>query len=221
MAVDTEGFLLNRVAPAKRRAVAEALLLDQFEALAPMIEQLWNDPAARYAKLDELRRSVESRRGEVVSSVTAARHAADVRSAVSDLIPDTANEGEAQEFFATSIALLQQRAMQNQSVTSTEVPAILAAHRRRFFGASEPAAPTPPARPKLAVRQTPTIEAAPVVTASSTTVLSQEDVARRAKARTAALATAKPGAGVGAVQRDVGPASETIQERSKRLRAAG
>jgi hypothetical protein len=217
IAVDTEGFILNRVAPAKRQAVAEALLLDQFETLAPMIEALWNDPAARYAKLDQLRQTIASRRGEVTSSVAASQQANEIRSAVSELIPETANEAEAQEFFATSIALLQQRAMQDASLTSKDVPKVLDAHRRRFFGAGEAPVPTP-SRPRLAVKPS-APKAAPAVPAP-TTVLSADEVARRAKARTAALATAPRGAGVGAVQRDVGPANETIEQRSRRLRAS-
>jgi hypothetical protein len=158
----------------------------------------------------------------VVASVTAARQATEIRSAVSDLIPESANDADAQEFFATSIALLQQRAMQNQSVTSAEVPTILAAHRRRFFGASDAAPTKAPSRPKLAVKTTPSPTAAqPATPAAPTTVLAADEVARRAKARNAALATAPKGAGVGAVQREPGPANETIEQRSRRLRAGG
>jgi hypothetical protein len=218
ISVDPEGFVLTRVPPARRLAIGQALLLEQFDELAPMIEVLWNDPRARFEKLDAIRSEVANRRGEVASNVQASRQAAEIRAAVSELIPDTASEADSEEFFATSIALLQQRAMQNQSLTSTDVPKLLDAHRRRFFGASvAPAAP--PSRPRLAVKTTPSKPAAPAASAP-TTVLSAEEVARRAKARQAALATAPRGAGVGAVQRDVGPANETIEQRSRRLRAS-
>jgi hypothetical protein len=216
ISVDPEGFVLTRVHPSKRLAIGQALLLEQFDDLAPMIEVLWNDPRARFEKLDAIRSEIANRRGEVASNVQASRQAAEIRAVVSELIPDGVSDADAQEFFATSIALLQQRAMQDQSVTSKDVPTLLAAHRRRFFGAGEVTAP-PPSRPKLAVKPTPT-PAAPASPAP-TTVLSAEEVARRAKARQAALATAPRGAGVGAVQREPGPANETIEQRSRRLRA--
>lgn len=222
IAVDPQGFILNRIAPATKQTVAETLLLEQFEHLAPMIEVLWNDPAARYAKLESVKQQIESRRGEVVTSVHAARQAAEIRAAVSEMIPDGVSQDDADAFFATSIALLQQRAMSNQPVTSADVPTILAAHRRRFFGASDAAPTKAPSRPKLAVRPTPSPKAAqPAPPAAPTTVLAADEIARRAKARNAALATAPKGAGVGAVQRDVGPANETIEQRSRRLRAGG
>lgn len=222
IAVDPQGFLLNRVAPATRQSIAETLLLEQFENLAPMIEVLWNDPGARYSKLESVKQQIEARRGEVVTSVHAARQAAEIRASVSEMIPDGVSQDDADAFFATSIALLQQRAMSNQPVTSTEVPAILAAHRRRYFGADQAAVPTPPARPKLAVRTTPPPKP-PVVPASPaapTTVIPADEIARRAKARHAALSVAPPGAGSSAVTRDPGPANETIEQRSRRLRRA-
>lgn len=212
--VDPTGFVLNRVPPVRRQELAQTLLIEQFEALAPMIQELWENPSLRYAKLDEVRQTVESRRTNVVATVQASREAAAVRAAVGELIPDTASEQDAQEFFASAIALLQPKALAGERVAPDTVPAMLDAHRRRFFGAGPAAAPTPPARPRLAVRTTPT----PTGPQATAPTLTSDQVAAQIRARQAAAAVAPVGAGAAAVQQP-GPAKdETIEQVSRRLR---
>jgi hypothetical protein len=60
--VDPEGFVLNRLAPATRQKIAETLLLENWDALAPTIEQLWEDDAGRTKRLGDTRKSIEDRR---------------------------------------------------------------------------------------------------------------------------------------------------------------
>ncbi len=219
MAVDPTGFMLERMPPARRLAVAEALLLDQWNALAPMIEQLWTDDASRFQKLSEVKSDVSARRNDVVSAVAANRHAAQVRDAVTALIPENVPDADAQEFYLTGIGLLQAKANAGESVAPAAVSALLAAHRRRYFGAGETAPSTPPTRPKLAVRPPPS--AAPSGTAPSQparTVLRQDQIAAAAKARQSLAAIAGRGAGTGAVQRPGPGPGATIEETSRFIR---
>lgn len=219
MSIDPIGTVLNYMAPAHRQQMGEVLLLEHWDALAPTIEAMWQDPAGRSQRLNDLRNGVQSRRSEVTTTVQATRAATAVRSAVSALVPDTADEGTAGDFYQTSIALLQNALSRGETITPETVPQLLAAHRRRFFAdASDAAVTTPPARPKLAVKKTPAPASAAVNT-SPTTVLSQDAVRAQTLARQAALATAKPGAGAGAVQRPGPGANATIEEASRFLRA--
>lgn len=217
MSVDPDGFILNNIAPARRASLAQTLLLDQWDALAPMIEELWQDEAGRLRRIGEITAGIKDRQGNVQREVQGSRAAADIRAAVGDLVPETADDAIAADFFQTSIALLQARAMRNEPVTAESVATLLKDHRRRFFGADAGAAPsTPPARPKLAVK--PRV-ATPAATPSPTTVIPQDAVKLAMQRRAAALATAGQGAGAGAVQRPSGPADETIEQASKRIRA--
>jgi hypothetical protein len=219
ISVDPVGVVLNHLAPAKRLDMSEVLLLEHWDALAPLIESLWQDEAGRMRRLTDLKTGVQSRRTEVATTVQAARAATAVKSAVAALVPETADESTAAEFYATSIALLQNALSRGETVAPDAVPTLLAAHRRRFFAADavEPAN-TPPARPKLAVRSAPSPTRA-AVTPSPTTVLSQDAIRAQTLARTAALATAHAGAGAGAVERPGPGANATIEEASRFLRA--
>lgn len=216
-AVDPVGVALNYVPPAKRGDLAHALLMEHWDELAPSIQKYWEDPVGRMQALNDIKNGVTTRRSEVVTTVQAARAAAAVKSAVAGMVPDTAPDTVASEFYTSAIALLQDKLARGQSFAPEQVPELLADHRRRFFGAAagEPAA-LPPARPRLAVKPKP-----PTVAAGSspTTVLTQDAIAAAARARTAALATAKQGAGAGAVQRPGPPANATIEQASAFLRA--
>lgn len=214
IAVDTTGFVLNHVAPAKRGELATALLVEHFDELRPLIQKYWEDDATRLRDLSDLKSGIQSRRADVVNTVQASRAAAAVKSAVAVMVPETADEATAADFYNTSIALLQRKLAEGQSVGPEDVSKILAAHHRRFFPADAPASPTPPARPKLAVKPSPK----PAADTAPTVVMSQDAVTAQAKARAAALATAKAGAGAGAVQRPGPPANATIEEASKYLR---
>ena len=216
MRVDAEGFMLNRIAPASRLKVAETLLLDQWDALAPLIEQLWTDDAGRMRRLSDTNRSIQDRRTDVLASVQASREAANARAAVSEMIPDNTTDGDAQEFFASSVAILQQKAMAGEAITPQTIPHILAAHRRRFFTADAAAATTPPARPKLAVRSAPSAQTAKT---GASVVLPQAAVKAQTAQRAAAFATARTGAGAGAVERPGPGANATVEEASAWFRA--
>lgn len=218
IAVDPSGFVLNHVPPAKRQEIGLAILLENWSDFAPVIEQLWQDEPGRLRALQGIKDGVSTRRNDVVSAVSANRTAREIQGAVSELVPETADDATAQEFFQTSITLLQARAQQNERVTSADVPKLLDAHRRRYFGAAQVSAPPAPARPKLAVRPTP--GTTPAAAASpAPKVLTQAEVTRQIQARANALNVAPLGAGTAAVQRPGGPANETIEEASKRLRA--
>ena len=214
--VDPTGFVLNRIPPANRAALAEALLLEQWDALAPTIESLWQDDAGRMRRFGDTQRTIQDRRTDVLASVQASREAANARAAVSEMIPDNTTDGDAQEFFASSVAILQQKAMAGEAITPQTIPQILAAHRRRFFTADAAAATTPPARPKLAVRTAPSAQTAK---AGASVVLPQAAVKAQTAQRAAAFATAKTGAGAGAVERPGPGPNATIEEASRFLRA--
>lgn len=216
IAVDSTGFVLNHVPSAKRGDLAQALIVEHLDELRPVISAIWDDEAARLRLLSDIRNGVQSRRTEVTTTVQGARAAAALRGAIGALVPDSADDGLAGEFFQTSVALVQAKLAQNQILTPEQLPEFLAAHRRRFFGADGEAAPTPPVRPKLAVKPKPPTAAAGT---SPTTVLSQDAVKAQMAARTAALATAKQGAGAAAVQRPGPGPNATIEEASAFLRA--
>ena len=216
ISVDPVGVVLNHLAPAKRTDLAAVLLLEQWDTFAPMIEQLWQDEAGRMRRLNDLKNGVQSRRAEVATTVQATRAATAVRSAVASMVPDTADEATAAEFYHTSIALLQNALARGEQVAPESVPTLLAAHRRRFFTADAAATTTPPTRPKLAVRSAPS---STKPAGSPVTVLAQDAFRAQTLARQAALATAGAGAGAGAVQRPGPPENATIEQASAFLRA--
>ena len=221
IAVDSTGFVLSRVPPAKRADLAQALLLDQWEVLAPMIEELWQDPVARSNRMGKTKETVEGRRTEVVQAINAAQQASEVREAVEGMIPDRVPDEDAREFFMTSISLLQNKANSGEVFTPADVPKLLASHRRRFFGAGEVSdSPKPPARPKLAVRNPSSNGNAKAASQKSTntTHLTPEQVRDQIRRKTAAKAVASQGAGGAAVQRPAGPANETVEQASRRIR---
>lgn len=227
IAVDATGFVLNRVPLAKRTELAAALLFEQWDALAPTIQQFWEDAAGRRATLLEIQSGVTERRTNVATQVQASREAAAVKASIVDLVPETVDDALGQEFFETAIALLQSRAARGERVTADTVSHLLADHRRRYFGAEsgQPASP-PPARPKLAVRSAPSPRSAPAASAAPAAPAPPSPVPARSpaqhaqalQARHAALAVAPVGAGAAAVQRPGGPPNETIEEASHRLR---
>lgn len=215
IAVDPEGFFLHRIPAARQASIAKTMLFQHWDALAPIIEQYWQDDVGRLRTQQDITNGVNTRRSDVMEQVQASRDAAQVRAVISNIIPDGTSDADADEFFASAISILQQKARSNELVTAETAPALLSAHRRRFFGAAETLT-TPPVRPKIAVRTTPP-KVAPVV---PPVVASQADIAARHRTRLAALATAPQGAGAGAVQRPGGPPDETIEQASKRIRAA-
>ena len=221
ISVDPVGVVLNHLAPAKRLDMSEVLLLEHWDALAPLIESLWQDEAGRMRRLTDLKTGVQSRRAEVATTVQATRAATAVKAAVAALVPESADDGTASEFYATSIALLQNAITRGESVAPDSVPTLLAAHRRRFFAADAgTTANTPPARPKLAVKAAPSpVTRAAVAAPSPSTVLSQDAVRAQTLARSAALATAKSGVGAGAVERPGPGPNATVKEASAFLRA--
>jgi hypothetical protein len=144
--------VLNRVAPAHRPELAATLLFEHWDDLAPLIQQYWQDPAARSQMLANIRQGVDGRKTTVQSQVGQARQVAQVKAAVAALVPDTADDALASEFQNTALALLASR---NQVIAADQVPQLLATHVGRYFGAQPVATPEPAAKPKLAVRATP------------------------------------------------------------------
>lgn len=208
ISIDPQGFVLNHVAPAHRPELAATLLFEHWDELAPLIQQYWNDETGRMRTQQQIRDGIAGRKTTVQQQITQSRGVMQVRAAVQAMVPETTDDATAHEFQQTALALLGSR---NQVIAPADVPRLLEAHARRYFGAAPAPVPEPPAKPKLAVRPTPSAAAkAPV-----TPVVSQDEIARQIQARRAAGNVAPQGAGPGAVQRPGPPANATVQEASK------
>jgi hypothetical protein len=155
--------------------------------------------------LANIRQGVDGRKTTVQSQVGQARQVAQVKAAVAALVPDTADDALASEFQNTALALLASR---NQVIAADQVPQLLATHVGRYFGAQPVATPEPAAKPKLAVRATPSVTPAkaPAPTPSTSQQIQQRNAART---------VAPQGAGPAAVQRPGPPANATVEEASK------
>lgn len=207
--MDPQGFVLDHVAPAHRPELAATLLFEHWDELAPLIQQYWEDPAGRLRTQQQIREGIAGRKSTVQQQIVQSRGVRAVKNAVAALVPETAADDVAQEFTNTALAILGSR---NQVIDPAQVPDLLAGHVRRYFGAAPAPAPETPAKPKLAVKSTPSATPAKAPVPPKT-------VAQQIQGRNAARVVAPQGAGPAAVQRPGPPANASVQEASKWWRA--
>lgn len=142
--------IVDQMTPDRRERVLRYLLASDFESVKSTVEQWYSDDTARRGALVDMREQAGRSRQETAQRSAGERRADEIRAAVADLIPETAAEADAQDFYTDAIAYLSQMAQQRGDVDPRAVPELLAARMRRYWGAAtaavpQPAAPAPPA----------------------------------------------------------------------------
>jgi hypothetical protein len=229
--MNPEGVVLDYMAPASRLKVGAAILLEHWDDFAPTIQALWEDEPARLRALNELRNGAKSMSTQVQSQVETNRRASAIRRAVETTIPDKTDPQDAVAYRAAAQALLVEQIKAGKEVTPESVPQLLQTLAQRYGFGEAPAAPAPPARPKLAVvpksaqpgtATRPATQAATAGKGGTQVVasMSPERFAAATAARQAARAVAPQGAGALPVKQPGPPENASIAEASAFLRGS-
>lgn len=218
MKADPEGFMISQLTPERQLSTARALLLNNWDHLAPEIEQFWNDDVARRQAMLDIREQSTARTADVNNLIAGYRAAAEAERTIAGLIPEAASQEESDAFFADATAYLTGLAQQGRAVNPADIPQVLS----RMVAAYGFHAATAPA----AVPATPATQAAaPSAPASDPLAERKERVAavvRRtaqvAKQRTAAARVAPQGAGAAPVEAPKPPKGSDITQTTQFLK---
>lgn len=215
-------MIVGNLNPAIRDRIFRALLPQYIEQSPELIEQWYNDPAARRLGLAELRESTVEGREQLSQRTTAAERARSVVKAVENLIPAHASDQDAEDFRADSLRYL--ASLRPEAVTPENVGEHLARYRHRYgfdrdaSGAGTAGAVATGTPHKL------TATASPVGDAALRLRAAQAASARLKEAqatRDAAAKLAREGAGAQPAARPAPPPNLNIQQAGKWLRQNG
>lgn len=229
--LNPEGVILDHLPPANRLKVGAAILFEHWDEFAPIIHQVWEDPAARMKALQEIKSGAQTVQQQVATQVQTARFVTQITRAINQTIPDGTEAVDASTYRAAAEALVAQELTAGRQVTPEQVPQLLAPLAARYGfadAASQPPAEAPK-RPKLAVHSNAQPASAPTsgtrpqaaTAASGAAVhpaMTPERFAEQQRARTGAKAVAPQGAGATPVRRPGPPANATIEQASAYLR---
>lgn len=221
---DPEGFMIGELVPERQVSVARALLLNNWDTLAPEIEQFWNDDVARRQAMLDIREQSSAKATDVNNLIAGYRSAAEAERTIVGLIPETVSEEDGNAFFADATAYLTGLAQQGRAIAPTEIPTALARLVAAYGFTSGPKAGEAPAAPvaSTTAAATPTV---PASTGSDPLAERKEKVGatvRRmtqvAKQRTAAARVAPQGAGAAPVEAPRPPKGADISTTTKFLK---
>lgn len=143
--------LIDRMTPERRERLFSYMLAMDFETHRPKIEQWYQDDVARREALLGMRDQVGKYRSEATQRSTAERRADEIRGAVRALVPETADEQDAQDFYTDALAHLTNVAHERGDIDPRAVAELLGSRHRRYFGANAPAAAAASASAAIAV----------------------------------------------------------------------
>lgn len=228
MATNPVGFMLDRITPARQIEVARALMAQHFEALAPDIEKFWYDESERKLALADIKESTIEARRTTESEVQYQAQIQQVIQTVQGLIPDTANDADAEEFLRDSLLHLEALSRERKAVVNpAEVPTLLTSRLTRYgfpkTGTPAPAKTAPsvtpvapsPAAPRVAVAR-PVGEDAKAIADRAKAAQQRQKIVRAQRANAAAVAPA--GAGAMPVERPKPPKGADVKAASAWVR---
>lgn len=131
--MDPVGFALNHMTRERQLEVAEALLVEHFDALVDKINQFTDDPVNRERGRVDLRDRLAASRDEMQDARARQSHAAACMRTAQGLIPEGIDEATAQLFIADAENDLIRAAKSGRPVTPATVPQLLA-RRAAIYG---------------------------------------------------------------------------------------
>lgn len=133
---DPVGFALNQMTRERQLEVAEALLIEHFDALVGRINEFTDDPVSRQQGRVALRDRLAASRDEMQDSRARQSHAAACMRTAQGLLPEGVDDATAQMFMADAENDLIRAAKSGRPVTPDTVPLLLK-HRARIYGFGE------------------------------------------------------------------------------------
>ena len=230
LAEDPVNVLLDHVRPEIGVQVARALVLQHFEALAPEIEKWWGDVNERRISQMETERALEKHKAQFTKEQLREQRVAEIRSAISAVIPESVDEQTATDFFKDAERDLADAVRAGRAITAKDVPELIARRVRQYgftpsapsAAAISPAAPTTSA--PVAAKPAPVV-ARPVGDKAAELAdkarASTERMKAAQKARSLAAAVTPPGAGALPTTSKVPKAFDSIADASKAIRSTG
>lgn len=131
--------IVDRMSADNRARVLKYLLASDMDTHREFIAQVYNDDTARRGALVDMREERGGRMQTATARSTAERKADEIRGAVRVLVPETASEQDAQDFYTDAIAYLSQEAHRNDQLSARDVPKLLETRMKRYWGAQSPA----------------------------------------------------------------------------------
>lgn len=218
MKADPEGFMISQLTPERQLSTARALLLNNWEQLAPEIEQFWNDDVARRQAMLDIREQSTARTADVNNLIAGYRAAAEAERTIAGLIPEAASQEESDAFFADATAYLTGLAQQGRAVNPADIPQVLSrmVAAYGFHAATAPAAA--PATPTTAAQAPSAPASDPLAERKERVAAVVRRTAQVAKQRTAAARVAPQGAGAASVEAPKPPKGADISTTTKFLK---
>jgi hypothetical protein len=222
LTVDPVGFTIGRMTPQRQLEVAEALLIEHFETLAPKIEQYWNDAAARQGARVNFRDKMRESSTQLTETQQKREYANRVLGAARQLLPESVEPAVAQAFLRDAERDLIDAARSGATVAPETVPQLLQ-NRLKLYGLHE--TPAAPAGSTTTTTQPPATQTARPVTDRARTIAEVKQGSARIRRvqtqRLAATRVAPTGAGAAPVQVPVIPQDADIRGASRIIRKQG
>lgn len=218
LSMDPVGFALGRMTPERQIEVAEALLIEHFETLAPKIEQYWNDAASRQGARVNFRDKMRESSQQLTETQQKREYANTILRAARSLLPESVEPAVAQAFLRDAERDLVDAARSGANVAPETVPQLLQ-NRLKLYGLSE----TPKSEVTTATPAAPA-SARPVTDRAKTIAEVKQGSARIRRVQTQRLAAtrvAPTGAGAAPVQIPVIPQDADIKSASRIIRKQG
>jgi hypothetical protein len=219
LAKNPEGVILQHLPAEKQVSIAAQLLAQHFDALIPIIQGYDANPSSRLQAVTEAQRAAREQEGEYSAFVVSQRQAAEVKSAVAALIPDTIADDVQDKFWKFASMELTAAVDAGKTVNKDTVPTLLADLMSHYgFTGAAPAAPK-----KLSITA---VAPKAAVSASSPAATPANDAAKQLadaqaaqrrikltqRARTNAAAVPPVGAGAAPVRLPPVPKGATLEE---------
>jgi hypothetical protein len=220
-----EGFVKQNLTDEQQVRLGVMLLSRHFDALVPIIQKFDQDPNSRFAATAESEQLIRTQSDQLTTLRASQTAAATVRQAVAALIPDTADQTTADEFWSLASILCVQATNRGERVTPETVPQILASTLKRFGFDGAGSSPAPASMPRIISApstSTPSPAAQPANTAAKALADAkavQKRIRLRQQQRINAAAVPPAGAGAAPVRVPAIAPGTSIKDASKPLKA--
>jgi hypothetical protein len=207
--------------------LTQLLVAEHWDAIVPIINAFAENPSERITTTTEAQARMRQQNTQLQSFTAAQESAANVRKAVAALIPETAEQDIAEQFWSDASNDVQRAIARGEKVDPASVATILAPRLKLYGFATAGSAPAAAAMPRITLAS-PAPSSSPAAQPANDAAkqladakAAQKRIRLRQQQRTNAAAVPPAGAGAAPVRMPAVPAGSTIQEASKQLRKMG
>jgi hypothetical protein len=214
-----EALILQHLPEEKQVSLAVALVAKLWDQIAPQLVNFDNDPTSRVAEAANSQIRIRDQQRDFEARTSRERYSAQLESAARALIPEHADDAQADQFLSDAAIDLGRAVQQKGGPISIDEVKTVLSRRLALYGFDKPA-PTkedpsnPPKRPIAKA------VAKPAQAPTAQTVSATNGQAVKAKVSAQRVAAAVPPAGAGAASLRVPavPPGSTIEQASQRLK---